>query len=239
MWHLFPWRLSKDAKHPEDSECCDMRKNKCRFVLAVLLFGFLCFPAHEVRAALKAAEVPLTVKQIFEVKNSEKEVNLTGDYEIRSLDTDAPMPEERNGDSYSFSLNGRQAEKTVYLKYTRAGIYHYQLLQTTKDKESYQYDRSCYDITVYIENGKDGQLVPQVTAEKEDGKKYADLQFRNVCSRKTPGSSKPLKPGGSEGISKPVKTGDQSNVTVYVLTAAGALLLAAVFITVKKSAQKK
>ena len=37
-------------------------------------------------------------------------------------------------------------------------------------------DRSSYIIAVYIKNGENGKLVPQVIAEKNDGKKYGELQ---------------------------------------------------------------
>lgn len=31
----------------------------------------------------------------------------------------------------------------------------------------------------YVKNREDGQLIPQVIAKQEDGKKYGDLQFQN------------------------------------------------------------
>ena len=37
-------------------------------------------------------------------------------------------------------------------------------------------DRSSYIIADYIKNGEKGELVPQVIAEKNDGKKYGELQ---------------------------------------------------------------
>ena len=37
-------------------------------------------------------------------------------------------------------------------------------------------DRSSYIIADYIKNGENGELVPQVIAEKNDGKKYGELQ---------------------------------------------------------------
>lgn len=214
-----------------------MTKSKRIFVFAALLFSILCFPADQVQAESDTAEVPLKIQQSFEVKNNGKEADLTGNYEIRAMDADTPMPEGTKKDRYSFSLKGQKAETTISLRYVHAGVYHYQLLQTTEDKELYQYDRSCYDITVYVENGKDGRLIPQVTAKKEDGKKYGKLEFQNTYLGKKTESSQPSKPGGTDlsgQTAKPVKTGDSSNITWYALTAAGALLLIMIFaITVK------
>ena len=157
------------------------------------------------------------VKQKFEVKNPEK-AELTGNYELRAMDEDIPMPENKEDAAYSFSLKGEQAETTISLHYLHAGVYHYQLLQTTKDKEAYQYDRSCYTITVYVENGKEGQLIPQVIAEKEDGKKYGALEFQNICQ-----GEKTESPGPSQAA----KTGDTTHITIYLLLAAGSWILLA------------
>lgn len=92
---------------------------------------------------------------------------------------------------------------------------------------------------VYVKNGEDGQLVPQVIAKKDDGKKYGDLQFQNFYQGE---SQKPLqteesnKPGTS---SKPVKTGDTTNIVLYLVIAIGALLMIAVLIYRKNHNHKK
>lgn len=51
-------------------------------------------------------------------------------------------------------------------------------------KENYTYDRSSYIIAVYIKNGENGKLVPQVIAEKNDGKKYGELMFYNSYNKR-------------------------------------------------------
>lgn len=51
-------------------------------------------------------------------------------------------------------------------------------------KENYTYDRSSYIIAVYIKNGENGKLVPQVIAEKNDGKKCGELMFYNSYNKR-------------------------------------------------------
>ena len=70
-----------------------MRKNKRVCILMALLFSFLCFPSDKVLAASNMTEVPLTIKQSFEIKNPAKEMDFTGNYEFCALDVDSPMPE--------------------------------------------------------------------------------------------------------------------------------------------------
>lgn len=216
-----------------------MRKSRRIVLLAALLFSFLCFPMDKVFAAANMAEVPLTVEQKFEVKNSKKEINLIGHYEFRALDENAPMPEKSEEEIYSFSMEGEQAEHRITLQYSHAGVYHYQLLQITEEKEHYQYDRSCYDIMVCVKNGEDGHLIPQVIAEKGDGKKYGDLQFQNSCLGEPQKPSRPVKPMNPGTPSKPVKTGDTTNVAVYFTLTMSALLLSVALLYRKKHYQKK
>ena len=92
-------------------------------MLTALLFSFLCFPVKQTFAATSMAEVPLTVKQSFVVKNPVKEMDFEGNYEFRALDQEAPMPENAKNGSYSFSLNGEQVETTFSLQYLHAGVY--------------------------------------------------------------------------------------------------------------------
>lgn len=212
------------------------KKNRNCFCFMTLLFCFLCFSTDYVLAASNKAEVSLTIQQKFEVKNHEKDADLTGNYEIRALDQETPMPEDEKENLYSFSLNGVQAQTTISLKYVRAGVYCYQLSQSTKEKEGYQYDRSCYDITVYVKNGEGGQLIPQVIVEKEDGKKYGELEFKNAYQGKNPNSTKPVKPNHTD---KPVKTGDLTDVVRYVFSAVGAMLLVTLLIGINRYKQKK
>ena len=54
----------------------------------------------------------------------------------------------------------------------------------SENKENYTYDRSSYIIAVYIKNGENGKLVPQVIAEKNDGKKYGELMFYNSYNKR-------------------------------------------------------
>lgn len=215
-----------------------MRKNK-QILVFVLLFSFLCFPVKQIFAAAYETEVPLTVKQSFEVKNPAEEMDFTGNYEFRALDQEAPMPENTKNGIYFFSLNGEQIETTFSLQYLHAGVYHYQLVQTTAEKERYQYDKNCYEITVYVKNGENGELVSEVVAEKGDGKKCGDLEFQNSYQGNPPESSEQSNPSKPDDPSKPVKTGDTTPVLAYVGIAAGSLLLIATLAYFRKRNQKK
>lgn len=118
-----------------------------------------------------------------------------------------------------------------------AGVYRYHLVQTSKDKENYTYDRSSYIIAVYIKNReKMGNWIPQVIAEKNDGKKYGELMFYNSYNKKVDNPSKPSKP------SKPaeqVQTGDSTDIKLHVMIASVALMLIVMLGYFKRNNQKE
>ncbi len=220
-----------------------MKKSRRIFGIMVLFFCFLSFPVNHVFAASGMAEVSLRVTQNFAVKNPAKKMDFTGNYEFSALDKGAPLPEKAENGKYSFSLEGEKAELPIHLQYSHAGVYQYRLIQTTEDKEGYQYDKNSYQITVYVKNSDKGELHTQVVAEKENGRKSGRLEFQNFYQGKEPDGSDPNGSNGSAGYggssANPVKTGDSTNITPYILTAAAALLLAAVIVFVKKFNRKK
>lgn len=203
-----------------------MRKSKCVFILIYFLFSIQSFPIDRVLAASNIAEVPLTVKQNFEVKNAKKNIQLTGTYELHALDTESPMPENAKDELYSFSLEGDR-EITIPLQYSHGGVYRYRLYQIINDKEFYHYDKSCYNITVYVKNDEGGSLIAQVVAEKDDGKKYGDLQFQNSYY------------SGETSETTLVNTGDYTNITAYILTGMGALFIIILLSSFKRRYQKE
>ncbi len=213
-----------------------MRKQKRIFVMAALLFSFLCFPAGKMLAASNATEVLLSVEQSFEQKSFEKEADLIGNYELRALDAGFPMPEDSQNGIYSFSLKGAQANKIISLQFDRDGVYRYQLTQTTKEKENYLYDRSSYMISAYIKNSEAGEMSAQVIVEKNDGKKYGELKFYNSYNEKIPNSSKSSKP---TDLTDKIQTGDSADIIMYAVIAAVGLMLIVVIGYFKRNSRKE
>lgn len=162
-----------------------------------------------------------------------------GTYEMTALDFDNPMPEGSTDGRYTFSLKGdKQAE--LAMTYDHGGVYRYQLRQTTKDAERYTYDRAVYIVSVYINNGENGQLIPQVIVENEQKEKCEDILFENTYTVKTvpatPGTS--YQPTGNTDRTL-VNTGDTTNVAIWItmlLIAFGGIV--AILLLQRKSAHE-
>ena len=76
-------------------------------------------------------------------------------------------------------------------------------------------------------------MVPQVIAEKNDGKKYGELMFYNSYNKKVDNPSKPSKPG------EQIQTGDRTDIKMYVMIASIALMLIVVLGYFKRNDQKE
>lgn len=156
-------------------------------------------------------EVPIVVEQFFDVAGqNEKEVDLTGEYILRGLSGNATFPQNTSQDRVVFQLNGNEKNITIPLNYLHAGIYCYELKQTTKDKENYIFDRQTYKITVYVKNGETDQLRAQVIVENKDGKKSGKIEFHNRYLLKTTSNSQ-------QNLA--AKTGDEEKIYIWYLVA--------------------
>lgn len=215
------------------------------------------------------AEVVLPVTQTFAVKNAPPgSVETRSVYELAALDEAAPMPEGSADGRYTFALRG-DSRRELTLTYSHGGVYRYRLCQVTPPgDDGYQYDRRVYTVSVYIINGTNGQLTPQVIAENEQGEKCANLLFANAYTGKgdpggqnpgeeppaenpgnqTPGLTPPAgHPDGSEspavnpaGATANVRTGDDTPVAVWVAVLALATAgIAGAFLYKRRNNQKK
>ena len=135
-----------------------------------------------VLAAERNTTVKIPVEQIFEANNS-VDADKTGSYVLIADQIQNPMPEGSNGRTFTWNMSGNSSTELI-MNVGQVGEYHYKLYQATENKENYTYDRSSYIIAVYIKNGENGKLVPQVIAEKNDGKKCGELMFYNSYNKR-------------------------------------------------------
>lgn len=120
---------------------------------------------------------------------------------------------------------------------TDTGVFHdFVYEESGVEGATFELYASCYDITVYVKNGENGELIPQVVAEKGDGKKCGDLEFLNSYQGKKPGASAPSDPSKPNKL---VKTGDTTHIMAYVGIAAGSLFLILALVYFRKHKQKK
>lgn len=234
-----------------------MRNKQClRFTLKsmicmmALLLTFVFSSGSIVHAQQTQADLNLPVVQKFTVKNALHDaVNKKGSYELTALDAENPMPEGSTEGRHSFEINGNgQAE--LSMTYFHGGVYKYRICQTTPEADRYSYDRRIYTVTVYVENGQNGELTTQVIAENEKKEKCENISFENSYTGKdipgtqTQGSPKPGSQNqGSQnpaGGGDQTRTGDNTPLAVWIAMLVIALSgIAAVFMLKRKAESEK
>lgn len=194
----------------------------------ILLFALLI--NNNVYASNNCVEVPLVVEQFFDVaEGTEKEVDFIGEYVLKGLSENAILPESTSQDRFVFRLNGKKKDISIPLSYEHAGVYCYELEQTTKDKENYIFDRQTYKITVYVKNGETGKLRAQVIVENQEGRKSGKIEF---CNRYL------LKSTSSSQQNLAVKTGDEQKVYIWYLAASISVCIILAMIVMKRKREK-
>lgn len=189
-----------------------MKKHiKQKAILVLLLLNLLVMTKSVAYAAENQITLELVVKQTLEYKNAVAEqLNHTGTYELTGLTEDAPMPEGSENQVYVFSVKDSDETVKIPMVYMHGGVYQYQLIQTTEDQEYYTYDKTKYEITVYIKNTENGALASEVIVENGSGKKCGSIHFTNQYQ----GENIP-----QEEEPKNVKTGDETNVFMWFILA--------------------
>ncbi len=191
--------------------------------LLLLLLGIVCCKEKVVSASVGDVEISLNVEQIFEIqKGSSQSVDQKGSYELQEVNTGNPMPDGSEDSVFSFIMKGKKDSFTISLKYENPGIYKYQLRQITEEKENYDFDDTCYSITVYITEAEKG-IIPQIIVQNENGEKCGKIRFYNIYKEKKRGNDQSEDAGHREYQNKkPVKTGDLTEIDTWIFCIAAA-----------------
>lgn len=140
-----------------------MKIKNIRYMLLMLVVSFFLFPIIHVYAIENTIDATLPVIQEFELlTQGSSETDTVGIYELKSIDNNSPMPGRRKEQSYIFQIDGVDKQAIMQFKYERAGIYKYQLHQVLQDKKNYIYDKSVYDLKVYIKKAENGKVTQQI-----------------------------------------------------------------------------
>ena len=190
-----------------------IRKSKIT-ILMILALGLFLFPTSHVYATENIINVSLPVTQEFKLLTQESSgIDTVGIYELKSIDSNSPMPNGSKEKSYIFQINGVDKQAILQFKYEQTGSYKYQLHQITQDRQNYIYDRSVYDLTVHIKNNENGKLIQQIILQNSNGEKCAEISFKNSCKWKPIRNEKQNTPNKNNNP----RTGDESNIGIFIV----------------------
>lgn len=200
---------------------------KSKILMAILVFSFVLFQNIGVYAAENVINIPLKVRQEFNISNkNSKEIDMSGKYELKAISENSPMPKESKNGSFVFNIDGNAKQFTIPLAYTHGGVYIYQIQQITQYKDNYIYDKNKYKIAVYIKNTENNTLTSQIIVENEKNEKCEEISFYNSYEQKNEINDIIKKPNVQNKIKINVpKTGDSTNIGFYILILAISFIL--------------
>lgn len=200
-----------------------------KFVAMLTLAAvFLCAQVVPAYAASNSVTTEIPVKVILTGETPDPAETYT--IVLKADDGSYPMPDGSRDGEAVMEVKGA-GEGSFYIAYEHPGTYTYTVFQKPGADKDCSYDSCVYEVTVHVTNSETeaGALDVVVKAEKrtEQGSK-CPIEFTN--SYPDPKPTKPTEPGD-----KP-KTGDESNLPLYfAMAGGGALVLAVLFLTRKKT----
>ena len=135
-----------------------------------------CLMSLLVPAALAAGpeDITLTVKQTFIKTGTARTLNETFSYSLRPERLTNPMPSGSIKGVYDFDITGT-ASKSITTRFTTAGVYEYELNNTTAPASGYIYDEDVYTLKITVNNDRTHNLI----IYRDDGSKSGDIQYKH------------------------------------------------------------
>lgn len=147
-------------------------------LLALLVMASIFLvPGTQAEAAGNGGKMSFTIDQVLEIKGSglPREAQQFS-YLLETIESGNPLPDGNDGGSYSFIMTETESITLEELQFTHPGEYRYRLaLKEVKQGLEYQCDEVVYDITVYVYQRSNGELMAAATATNQTGDKCDSL----------------------------------------------------------------
>lgn len=166
--------------------CILKKEYKIVSVIFIICFLLMMF-SKQSYATEHIASVSIPITQTLTV-HGQTQNHYQSTYQFKALNSDCPMPENSQNGVYQFSMNDSD-QTQLSMTYTHAGIYSYSLVQNTNDQ--LQYDKSLYQIDVYVKNTDNNGLIASTIVYLENGNKTNQIHFQNELNNETT-NNKPI-----------------------------------------------
>lgn len=224
----------------------NIRRGKgSRIIMTILCAVIILFQCSLALRAADYAEVFLPVTQKIDARDSQMSETFT--YRLTALTEGIPMPEGSNGNTFEYKVQGNQTIRLGAIIYYAGGDYEYELTQVIdKSKVDFTCDTEVYAITVSVRENSEGELTSAIIAKNHNKEKVGTLAFTNAANR-TSTSDTPKNVDhsgngtktGTNTAKATVKTGDLTNIKIWALCAAGALLVLLIIFVKRRIYRRK
>ncbi|TDW20627.1 pilin isopeptide linkage protein [Breznakia blatticola] len=196
-----------------------------------------------VYAANKEVSIILPLRQVVTTETTKNVEDFSFDYCLEALSENAPLPDGKDGSTYTFSLTGNMEKNIGVIRYENVGVYKYSLYQIHMDDlKNFTYDTKVYTLTVYIKWDRDGDLIAEIIGDNGSGEKPEKLEFVNTYKKTVIDDTTDDKNDGkksneqySDGDGKQPDTGDVTRTKDYI----ACILISAIVILVLYKSRKR
>ena len=153
-------------------------KKLCRLICISALIGTLLFPGQVMAdTGENSCRVALPVSVIYRNQNSAD--SRVFEYVLSAKESGVPMPQET--ELCVTVSNGTGRGLFGAIEYMEPGEYHYEISQKSGSVKNIRYDKSTYEVTVYVLNDGLGGFESEVWASRKgSGSKTDAIQFVNT-----------------------------------------------------------
>ena len=153
-------------------------KKLCRLICISVLIGILLFPGQVMAdTGENSCRVTLPVSVIYRNQNSAD--RRVFEYVLSAKESSVPMPQET--ELHITVSNGVGRGLFGAIEYMEPGEYHYEISQKGGSVKNIRYDKSTYEVTVYVLNDGQGGFESEVWASRKgSGSKTDAIQFVNT-----------------------------------------------------------
>lgn len=153
-------------------------KKLCRLICISALIGTLLFPGQVMAdTGENSCRVALPVSVIYRNQNSAD--SRVFEYVLSAKESGVPMPQET--ELCVTVSNGTGRGLFGAIEYMEPGEYHYEISQKSGSVKNIRYDKSAYEVTVYVLNDGLGGFESEVWASRKgSGSKTDAIQFVNT-----------------------------------------------------------
>lgn len=192
--------------------CILKKEYKIVSVIFIICFLLMMF-SKQSYATEHIASVSIPITQTLTV-HGQTQNHYQSTYQFKALNSDCPMPENSQNGVYQFSMNDSD-QTQLSMTYTHAGIYSYSLVQNTNDQ--LQYDKSLYQIDVYVKNTDNNGLIASTIVYLENGNKTNQIHFQNVLNNETTNNKPIINTSSQTGTStKSPQTNDNIEIGGWI-----------------------
>ena len=169
--------------------------------LAALLTIALTIPMFSVAAVAEetpSVEIPVTIHLSGSVPSTKEDLAVV----LTAADAACPMPESAVDGVYKMTVTGAVTQNMAPITFSKVGIHHYTIHQEPGTKTKGNYDRTVYDMTIYVTNAETGGLETTVVmhldgVETKPGKVEFTNSYRSSGGGGGGGGSTPTPGGGT------------------------------------------